>query len=275
MLQRLDYLSETGRFRSSLRLAGQGLSRPDFIWSPYPDYVSGLTMLAAGVAANITLGSAGGSTVNHAAASWSYAGVGWQRAQPDVPTLVVSGGNNGLIPLLPGSLAAYGLGDRNRTLEANDDQILIRGRHIVKVGAGFLFRRLSDLLNYGAGGEYSFPNIVSFGFDQPSLFSASLSRLAPYFKAPDMLRQYRQRQYSAFIHDVFRATPRLVLNAGLRYENFGGPVSTSGVRDPVVLFGQGVSTDQRVAGAPVGPVAFGGPVFQWELAVWSSDRLWL
>jgi len=249
LLERLDYRSQNGRLRSSLRLAGQDVAEPDFIWSPYPAYISGMTLPAAGVAANVTVSSTTGSSLGHLSMNWNYARVGWGRAQPKVPTLVVTGGNEGLLPVLPGSLAAYGLDYRNRTFELNDDNVFVRGQHILKFGGGFLLRQLNDMLDYGAGGEYSFPNIVSFGLDQPAQFTASLSRLPPYFREPDMRRGYRRDQYFAFVHDVVRVTPRLALNFGLRYENLGGPVATGPERDPVVQLGAGTTIDERIAAA--------------------------
>jgi hypothetical protein len=249
LLERLDWRSSNGRTRSSLRLAGQMVSRPDFIWSPYSAYTSGMELPAGGTAANITTASSNGKSLTHLLLAWNYVEVAWQRAQPNTPTLVVTGGNEGLLPVLPGSLAAYGLDNRNRTLKVSDDSVFVMGRHIFKAGGGFLLRQLSDLLDYGAGGEYSFPNIVSFGLDQPALFTAALSRTAPYYRQPDMHRAYRENQFSAFVHDIYRAGPRLVINYGIRYENFGGPVATGAHYDPLVQFGSGETVDQRIAAA--------------------------
>jgi hypothetical protein len=252
-VERLDYSSASGFVHGAFRIAAEYLSRPDFIWSPYPDYVSGMTQPTASFTSNWTFQPKGGSSVNHLTVSWSYENLNWNRARPDVPTLVVSGGNSGLLPILPGSLAAYGLNDRNRTSEFHDDQMFVRGRHIVKVGGGFLFRQLDDFLGYGLDGEYSFSNILSFGLDQPSQFTASLSRLAPNFVQPDLSRAYRESQIFGFLQDTYRITSRFVLNAGVRYDNFGSPVNTGQARDPVVELGRGTSIDERLAGARLVP----------------------
>jgi hypothetical protein len=252
MLERLDYVSPGGFARGSLRAAASHLRRPDFIWSPYPDYVSGLTQPVVSATANWTFQPKHNDSVNHLTASWSYEDLAWNRAHPEVPTLVVANGdgnNSALAPILPGSLAAYGLTDRNRTWEFHDDQMIARGRHIVKFGGGALFRQLNDLLSYGQGGEYFFNNIVAFGRDQPSLFTASLSRVAPNFVQPNLNRAYSDTQVFAFAQDTFRVTPRLVLNAGLRYDNFGNPHSVGPARDPVIRLGPGSTMSERVAHA--------------------------
>jgi hypothetical protein len=253
LLERLDWASRGGLTHGSLRIAAARAGQPDFIWSPYPDYVSGLTQPVVGAATNWTFQPKSGDSVNRVTASWSYEDLAWSRAHPEVPTLVASGGNLSTPTILPGSLAGYGLTDRNRTGEIHDDQTWVRGRHILKFGGGALFRQLNDLLSYGQGGEYFFNNIVGFGFDQPAYFSASLSRLAPYFVQPNLDRAYRDTQVFVFGQDAFRISSRLVLNLGLRYDNFGNPQSVGAARDPIVRLGSGSTVDQRAAGAQLVP----------------------
>ena len=44
--------------------------------------------------------------------------------------------------LLPGSGAFYEFQNESRNLELNDNLILVQGRHIIKLGGGFLFRNM-------------------------------------------------------------------------------------------------------------------------------------
>ena len=248
LLERFDWVSRSGLVHGSARMAGSRTSQPDFIWSPYPDYVSGLTQPLVSATTNWTFQPKDGS-VNRVTASWSYEDLAWDRAHPEVPTLNATGGNLVTPTILPGSLAGYGLTDRNRTWEVHDDETIVRGRHILKFGGGGLVRQLNDLLSYGQGGEYFFNNVVSFAFGQPSFFSASISRVAPYFVQPNLNRAYRDTQLFGFVQDTFRLSSRLVLNFGLRYDNFGNPQSVGPARDPLVRLAAGSTIDARVAGA--------------------------
>jgi len=255
---RLDY-SPSARVHGSVRAAVSHVSQPDFIWSPYPDYVSGLNQPAESLATNWTFSTSPGS-LNQITAGWNGSTVSWNRAHPGIPTLV-SGVGNRLAPVLPGSPAAYGLNDRSRTYEVRDEYVAVRGRHIVKFGGGFLFRHLDDGLSYGMAGVYAFANVVEFAFDQPALFSTSLSRLPPYYVQPNLGRSYREAQYSFFVQDTFRVSPRFTANAGLRYDNFGGPVSIGTDRDPVVQLGLGATAAARVAAAQLTPSTGSGAVY--------------
>jgi hypothetical protein len=267
---RLDYSSPHGFVHGALRTAVSHLSQPDFIWSPYPDYISGLTQPVVSLATNWTF-ALSPNVVNQFTAAWDGESISWNRAHNNVPTLVVEGGNQmlsssgeviTLTPVLPGSLAAYGLHNQNRTFEMHDDHVVVRGRHIIKAGGGLLFRHLDDVLNYGSAGIYEFGTIVDFAADFPSLFSTSISRpsTGPYTQ-PDLDRIYHETQYYFFVQDTFRVSSRLTLNAGLRYDNFGGPVSIGADHDPVVEFGAGATVAERVATAQLVPPTGNAPVY--------------
>ena len=266
-LQRLDYSSLGQGHHLSVRMASSNLSRPDFIWSPYSSYVSGMEQPVYNAAADWT------STIrpmitNQFVAGWSYERLSWARAHPEVPTLAVIGGNPGAIPLLPGSPAAYSLDNSDRYTQVYDNATVVRGRHILKVGAGGLWRRTNDFLGFGLDGEYSFCNIEHFGSNLPACptatppffvpaiqFTAALARGASSPSAPSLDRSYRSSQYFAFGQDTFRVTERLVLNLGVRYDLFGPPTYANGARDWALEFGTGNSFDERLADAFLVPPA--------------------
>ncbi len=255
-LARADYASRKGFLHGTFRAAVSHLKQPDFIWSPYPNYISGLMQPAVSLASSWTFAISPGM-VNQLTAGFDSETVEFNRAHPNIPTLI-AGVGNALDPVLPGSLAGYGLNDRNRTIDLHDEHVMVRGRHIVKTGGGLLLRHLDDLLSYGTAGQYGFNSIVQFAFDEPATFSTSLARLSPMYEQPNLQRVYREAQFFLFIEDTFRVSPRLTLNAGVRYDNFGGPVSIGAVRDPVVDLSHGAAAAQLVPATSNDPLYPGG-----------------
>jgi hypothetical protein len=264
-LERLDYATPGGRDRLTARLALSNLSQPDFIWSPYRDYISGMQQPVYNVAASWTR-TLGAVFTNRLSGGWSDQRVAWSRADPNVPTLAVIGGSPGAIPLLPGSPAAYGLDDTSRYLQIDDTLTAVAGRHILKAGGGAIGRRTDDLLNFGVDGEFFFCNIEHFGFNLPGgctssngapipavQFAGALARGAPVPTSPDLSRHFKSLQYDFFGEDIYRVTPRLVFTLGLRYDHFGAPAYDGGARDWSVQFGNGATFDDRVATASLAP----------------------
>ena len=259
-LQRADYVSPSGLHRLMERVAVARLSRPDFIWSPYEDFISGLKQPTFSLALS-HISTLRPTLTNELRFGWSHDDLRWDRARPEIPTLGITRTLQGpqdtpedlLRPtLLPGSPASYGFRNRSRNWELNDNVLWAQGRHIVKLGGGLLFRRLDGHLTAGRDGQYIFDDIFTFSFDQPSRFRAALSRESlPTFQLPEYEREYSYNQYYFFIQDTFKLAPRLVLNAGLRYENFGAPKNTGGVKDTLVELGEGSSFPERLASATV------------------------
>lgn len=263
-IERLDYSPADGSQHMTLRVMASNLSQPDFIWSPYSNYISGLEQPVYNVASNWTR-AFGSWITNEVSAGWNDERLSWNRANPQVPTLVVTGGNPGQIPLLPGSPAAYGLDDSSRYVQLYDNVIVIKGRHIVKFGAGAIWTRTDALLGYGLGGEYLFCNIERFGLNLPGCpaatgqqipsvqFAASLARGEANPTQPDLARSYESPQYYAFAQDTFRVTPRFSLELGIRLDYIGAPAYDGGIKDWTVQFGSGATFDQRVSTATLQP----------------------
>jgi len=297
-VQRFDYSSAGGLDHATFRFMSSNISQPDFIWSPYSSYISGLEQPVYNLAANWTR-SIRPTVTNQVSAGWSDERVSWGRAQPQVPTLIVTGGNAGQIPLLPGSPAAYALDDSSRYVQVYDNVTAIRGRHIIKAGTGGIWRRTDDFLGYGLGGEYFFCNIERFGLNLPGCpmetgpnipsveFAASLARGTQSPSQPDLARSYNSSQYFAFVEDTFRITPRLMVDLGLRYDYFGAPGYAGGAKDWTVQFGQGATFDQRLANASLQPpsaapstlFSSGGPAFAprtgFAYNLWPSQAMTL
>jgi len=252
-IERLDYNAPNGKDRVMGRLLLNLLGRPDFIWSPYKDFVSALhdnTWALGGgytrvVRANLT---------NEARLSVSNDDLGWNRPHPEIPTLSTSDAYlvNGIVQTgvtLPGSPAFYAYQNTNKTGELLDNVIWSHDRHLITVGAGLLLRWSDGYLTAGRDGQYLFNNIVTFALDQPSYLEAAIDRTAPTIQQPDFNRSYHYTQYFLFAQDTYKLTSRLTVNYGLRYEFYGGPLNTGSGKDTLVQLGSGSTLAQQLVGA--------------------------
>jgi hypothetical protein len=253
-IERLDYNSRNGVNRLMGRVAVANLSRPDFIWTPYKDFISGLDQTTLGVAVSYVRALRPG-LMNEAKLGRSSDDLGWNRPHPEIPSLSATD----LVPLsngfaqavqlyLPGSPAFYAYRNRNKTWEMLDSLLWTRGRHVVTVGGGVLLRNVDGYLTAGRDGEYRFSGLFGIILDQPSTFRPTVARQSlPAFTQPAFDREYRYNQYFLFAQDTFKATSRLALNYGIRYEQFGAPRNTGAVKDATLELGKGSSLAGRLA----------------------------
>lgn len=255
-LARADYVS--GNHRFYLRDAIDRTDWPDFIWYPYTEFNSGLEQPVASIVAGYT-DTVRPDLTHEAHASFSRATTRWDRAHPEIPTLTIiqtlQGPNTALADLgdstlLPGSPAFYGLRNTSRTAEFSDNWLRTKGRHIVKAGGGLFVRNPDGLTSTAKDGQYYFQDFLHFLIDAPAAFSAGLSRTQlPGLTQPDYERRYRNTQYFLFAQDTWRVSRRLVLNGGIRYENYGAPSNTGATVDPMVQLAAGNSLPQSLPNA--------------------------
>ena len=243
LLERGDYTFRGGRDHLMARLAMARVSQPNFIWSPYKDFTSGLQQNTTGLAGNWTHTFTPRIT-SELKFSYSDDNLWWDRAHPEIPTLSSGDGT-----LLPGSPAFYAYRNHNHNPQAIYSAVWTRNRHIVSAGAGLLLRTNEGYLTAGRDGQYIFGNIVNFAFDQPQFFRAPVNRLSATPTSPDFNRTYKYAQSYFFIQDSFRLTGRLTLNYGLRYEWYGAPQNTGATKDALVVFGAGGDFNSRLATA--------------------------
>jgi outer membrane receptor protein involved in Fe transport len=244
-LERVDY-APGGAHRLMGRIALARLGRTDFIWSPYPAFISGMSNNDTSIMLGLESALRPGWT-NEARVSWSSDDLHWDRAHPEIPTFATQ--LDGASVALPGSPALYAFRNRARAWELLDNLTRVHGRHIAKVGAGALLRSIGGYLTAGRDGFYGYQDPAAFAFDEPSAFAAGIARGVTPAVVPDTSRSYRYNQFYLFAQDSFRATRRLTLNYGLRYDSFGAPRNTGAVKDLVVQFGAGDNFAQRLAGA--------------------------
>jgi hypothetical protein len=262
-LERLDYTPAGGVHHLMGRVASSRVERPQFIWSPYQGFDSPLLQNTLSLMAALT-SNLGPRRVNEARLSWSDNDLSWDRAHPEIATLTSLDG-----VLLPGSLSAYAYRNRGRTFEFTDQFVWSRGPHLVKLGGGVLLRDIDGYLTYGRDGEFSFETIQQFALAAPTVgFAVSVDRTAlPNLQIPSFDRQYTYNQFHFFVQDTYRVTPRLTLNYGLRYENFGAPQGTGAVKDRLLQPGP---AGAQIAGATLQPEAAGQPIYARDNRGWAG-----
>ncbi len=215
-LLRVDWRSE--KIRVMLRYAANAYWNPKFIWTPYPDFVSGLARGSHAVALR-TEQTLGAARVNEFRTSVQRQALDWARARPDVPTLA----DLGTGAALPGSPAFYGFDNRATSWEFGDNFSLATGSHIAKFGGSWYSRAPGGALSAGRDGLVAFADVLDFTLDAPSQYVVALDRSSSEYRSPDYERRWRLNQAAFFAQDTWRVNDQWVLNFGLRYDSFGAP----------------------------------------------------
>jgi hypothetical protein len=245
-IQRFDYA--TAKDRASLRGMASLFAEPDFIWSPYSDFISALHQNTVAIGAS-DAHTVRADLINEARTSFSDDDLHWNRAHSEIPTLTSADG-----VALPGSPAAYAYRNANRSWEFLDNLVWMRGRHQFTAGAGLLVRTSDGFLTAGLDGQFFFTNIALFALDQPFAFRAAIDRAAlPTVQQPDSNRSFSYQQFFGFAQDTFKLTRRLTINFGLRYELFGAPTNTGATKDLLVQLGSGSTLAQHLTSATLAP----------------------
>ena len=265
LLPRLDWDAGEGRDKVSLRAPVNVFRRPDFIWSPYRNSAAPLESSVRGLAGS-WIRSRRSGVAYELRAGLTSAGISVNRRAVveegrdwAVPLLTVNPGENLPCPdclgegmKLPGTLSAFGYDNQALNLELSGNILLQAGKHSWKLGSGWLRRRQSGGIRAGADGTYSFESLAKLATDQPSSVLLALPRSLA--GEPQALRQvddghrYGQDQFFGFLQDSLRVWPRVYLNLGVRYENFGSPRSLSG-SDVGLEFDPALPLSQALPGA--------------------------
>jgi Carboxypeptidase regulatory-like domain/TonB-dependent Receptor Plug Domain/TonB dependent receptor len=104
----------------------------------------------------------------------------------------------------------------------SDDLSYVKGRHLLKTGALVEHLRTNKLTATNIRGSYTFANVRTFLAGTPTRFvgvppGAQLERVRP------------NTLFGVYMQDDYRATERLTLNLGLRYEFYTLPAEANGL----------------------------------------------
>ena len=213
-LGRFDGLSQGGAEQFMVRLAVGHTGEPDFIWSPYPAFISPLNEPLFNLSGSLT-SSLRPRLSNELRFGWSTDDRVESSPAPDPHVVRFLAAECHL----PGSPAFYSFRDRNHTVQLGDEMFHVRGRHILRFGGDYLLRYQNGYLTAGQDGRYTFPTVVDFSADLPSQFEIAVNRQSlPALSQPDYQREYRYNQASAYFQDTWRISPRWTLNLGVRDE---------------------------------------------------------
>jgi hypothetical protein len=145
---------------------------------------------------------------------------------------------------LLGNSAVIPLGDFSTVSQLQDQVSFIHGQHTLKFGGEFRRIQSNGPLDFGVNGIYTFQDLSPFGLQAHSnnpaleffLEALPLSYVGVEPSNSDSNRDYRQSVVSGFAQDFFRATSRLSVNVGLRYDFYSNPNETHGrmsvIRNP-------------------------------------------
>ncbi len=249
-LERVDY-AFTERQRLTARFAADSLDRPDFNWSPYSQ--APLKNGSAGTALRLTSMWSPNLTTE-IRAGFHHDTQHWNFALANLPQMLSAGAD------LPGYCCAVnnatqeGYYESSGTMDFAINLLLAKGPHVLTAGAGLLNVRDASGFPLPPLDSFSFDDFSSFAADQPYQFSAVLSRTAwkqGVQTLPNSARLYRYYQPYLFAQEDWRVSPRLTLNAGIRFDRFGAPVNIGSVDDVLVLPGAGATLDQQIASATI------------------------
>jgi len=269
-LERGDYTTKGGRDHFMARLAINRTTEPDFIWTPYPQFISPLYQDTTGIAGNWQRSWTPRIT-SELKFSFTDDDLWWNRPHPEIPTINSSPDAVTQLPLtLPGSPAYYEYRNHNRTPEIIYSTVWTRNKHVITAGLGLLFRFNSGYLTAGRDSEYLFSNAVAFAFDQPYVVYSTVGRLTGQpLPASNYNQSFRYTQSYFFVQDSFRVTPRFTLNFGIRYENFGAPSNTSSTPDVLLNLGAGGDFTTRLSNATLTTLPVGQQLYHSDNKDWA------
>src|SRR5262249_56566722 len=118
------------------------------------------------------------------------------------------------------------LGTRARSgdtiYQLGDDLSLVKGAHQIGIGAAVSQYRLAIRSTVYAQNQFSFPNLAAF------LLGGATNNAVQVITSLPLNMNQEKWYFGSYVRDTWRVSPRLTLNAGLRYEPFLPPEATNG-----------------------------------------------
>ena len=103
----------------------------------------------------------------------------------------------------------------------NGDVVHVRGRHTFRLGAGFDRVQFNQIADLSAVGHYQFNSLEDFLLNRTR--NGEVMGIGS-----DTVRGWRFNQFFGYFQDEFRATPKLSLSLGVRYETASTPAEVNG-----------------------------------------------
>jgi hypothetical protein len=107
-----------------------------------------------------------------------------------------------------------------------DTATLVRGNHLIKLGGDIRYTQQNAFRDVESRGRLQFSPFGQITFNALGDLLLGFPLLTSVAQV-DNPQQLRTTSYNVFIDDSFRVTPRLTVNAGLRYEYNSPPVDAS------------------------------------------------
>jgi hypothetical protein len=135
-----------------------------------------------------------------------------------------------------GNNLIYPLGSYSNTYQFQDNVSWTKGKHAIKFGGEFRRMQVNGPFDLFVNGEYVYQDLTAFGIPSSSNNPALENFLkgVPFVYVgidpakSNSTRGFRQSGISGYIQDDWRATRKLTLNLGLRYEYYTNPTEANG-----------------------------------------------
>lgn len=239
-LARLDYVAGSD-LRFLARFAASDLERPDYSYSPYPAFTSGLDQRALSTVLGMEYTR--GRSATETRIGFEPDRLQFERAQPTMPSLQTDDG-----VALPTSGLQAGFAQKERRFNASYSTLFTLPRNFLKIGAGALYRKMDSALDAGAG-TVTFANLQSFLDSAPENYQLNISRAgaaAGAIALTDPSRTYENLWAYGFAQDSWRVTSRLVLSGGYRLEYQLPPANVGPAKDNLVYLPDLATPSDRV-----------------------------
>ncbi|MFN2513799.1 MAG: TonB-dependent receptor domain-containing protein [Pyrinomonadaceae bacterium] len=133
---------------------------------------------------------------------------------------------------------------RLHTYQLYDAFTLTRGNHGLKVGGELRrFQENSDFPTF-LKPLVTFFDLMDFADDEVLTIQARVDPLTG--RSTGTYRHFRTTEFGLFVQDDWKVTPRLTLNIGLRYDNFGTLKEKDGLLSTIVFPVSGSLADARI-----------------------------
>jgi hypothetical protein len=103
-----------------------------------------------------------------------------------------------------------------RTIQWADSLSYVRGRHTVKVGVDMNFQHIDNFFPGNFSGSYTFNSLADFASNKPFSFTQAFAGTG----TDGPLSTPNVNEYAFYAQDSWRASNRLTLNYGIRYDLF-------------------------------------------------------